>query len=245
MVLTFISLLIDAGVVPPGSEPYSYFVAIQNGLTSALCACLMINGFVGFQLYEDGTSLSLWILRGTSALFFALTFLVSLGTFKSVAGMSPTKTIGMFIMLYLTSAICLAIYIVMQIFLVLNTLEDRWPLGDICIGTLALAVGQIILYAFSNKICGEVAHYFDGLFIATICNLLAVMMVYKYWDSITKEDLEFSVTAKKNNNWEVKGLLPGEDEGRRTTIYQDTAYADSFSNAVPPPRNSNYGGFNY
>jgi hypothetical protein len=29
------------------------------------------------------------------------------------------------------------------------------------------------------------------------------MMVYKYWDSITKEDLEFSVGSKQNN-WEVQ-----------------------------------------
>jgi hypothetical protein len=36
------------------------------------------------------------------------------------------------------------------------------------------------------------------------------MMVYKYWDSITKEDLEFSVGSKQNV-WEVKELL-GEDE---------------------------------
>jgi hypothetical protein len=29
------------------------------------------------------------------------------------------------------------------------------------------------------------------------------MMVYKYWDSITKEDLEFSVGGKANV-WEIK-----------------------------------------
>jgi hypothetical protein len=38
------------------------------------------------------------------------------------------------------------------------------------------------------------------------------MMVYKYWDSITKEDLEFSVGSKQAV-WEVKGLLGGEDDG--------------------------------
>lgn len=36
--------------------------------------------------------------------------------------------------------------------------------------------------------------------------LLAVMMVYKYWDSITKEDLEFSV-GSKTTVWEVKDPL--------------------------------------
>jgi len=36
--------------------------------------------------------------------------------------------------------------------------------------------------------------------------LLSVMMVYKYWDSITKEDLEFSVGSKAAV-WEVKEPL--------------------------------------
>lgn len=244
MLLTFISLCIDSGVVPPGSDPYAYFVAVQNGLTSALCVNLMINGFVGFQLYEDGTALSIWLLRGASFGFFAISFLISIATFKSWAGMSPTKTLGLFIMLYLVSAICLFIYAIMQLILVLGTLQDRWPIGDLAFGILFLAIGQVILYALSNLICEKVQHYFDGLFITTICNLLAVMMVYKYWDSITKEDLEFSVGTKVNT-WEVKGLLPGDDEGRRNTVYGDADYAQSFVQQNGPPRNSAYGGFNY
>ena len=42
----------------------------------------------------------------------------------------------------------------------------------------------------------------------------------QYWDSITKEDLEFSVGTKAAN-WEVKELLPEED--RRNTYYEDTS----------------------
>jgi hypothetical protein len=73
----------------------------------------------------------------------------------------------------------------------------------------------------------------------------------KYWDSITREDLEFSVGTKQNN-WEVKELLPEDD--RRTTIYQDdyatTAYTSQPSTNVSghshgQVRNSNYGGFQY
>jgi hypothetical protein len=179
MLLTFISLCMDSGVVPPGSEPYPYFAAIQAGLTSALCVCLLINGFVGFQLYEDGTTLSVWLLRGVSLVFFIITFLVSLATFKSWAPLRPTRTVGLFVMLYLVSGICLLIYIIMQFILVLNTLQDRWPLGDLALATGFLIIGQVILYALSNTICNRVQHYLDGLFFATICNLLAVMMVYK------------------------------------------------------------------
>lgn len=46
----------------------------------------------------------------------------------------------------------------------------------------------------------------------------------QYWDSITREDLEFSVGTKMNN-WEVKELLP-EDE-RRGTVYADDPHGHS------------------
>lgn len=179
MLLTFFSLVVDAGVVPPGSDPYPYFVSIQNGFTSALVTCLLINGFVGFQLYEDGTPLSVWMLRICSVVAFAITFLVSLATFKSWAGLGPTNTVGLFVVLYLLNAIQLFVYTVLQILLVTRTLQDRWPLGDIGFGVFFFVIGQVILYALSGKICNAVAHYLDGLFFATICNLLAVMMVYK------------------------------------------------------------------
>ncbi|KAK1764435.1 chitin synthase III catalytic subunit [Phialemonium atrogriseum] len=236
MLLTFLSLCVDAGVVPPGSAPYPYFVAIQSGLTSSLITCLMINGFVGFQLYEDGTPLSLWMMRLGSVAAFVISFLVSLATFKSWVGLGPTNTIGLFVVLYLLNAVQLFVYLALQILLVTRTLQDRWPLGDIAFGIFFFVVGQVILYAFSAPICRAVSHYVDGLFIATTCNLLAVMMVYKYWDSITKEDLEFSVGTRMNT-WEVKELLP-EDE-RRATVYSEDPYGHSsaFDNPYSPSSN--------
>lgn len=251
MLLTFISLVVDAGVVPPGSGPYPYFVAIQNGLSSALVTCLLINGFVGFQLYEDGTPLSIWMLRLCSFAAFVISFLVSLATFKSWAGLGPTNTVGLFVVLYLLNGVQLVVFVALQILLVVRTLHDRWPLGDIAFGVFFFVIGQVILYAFSSPLCIAVSHYLDGLFFATTCNLLAVMMIYKvrdwaslpppsaarsaalllthapsyqFWDSITKEDLEFSVSTRMNN-WEVKELLPEED--RRATVYADDPYGHS------------------
>jgi hypothetical protein len=230
MLLTFFSLLVDAGVVPPGSDPWPYFVSVQNGLTSGLITCLLINGFVGFQLYEDGTPLSVWMLRICSLAAFAISFLVSLATFRNWAGMSTENTIGLFVVLYLLNAIQLFVYVAMQILLVTRTLRDRWPLGDIAFGIFFFVAGQVILYAFSSRICTATSHYLDGLFFATVCNLLGVMMVYKYWDSITKEDLEFSVGTRMNN-WEVKDLLPEED--RRTTMYADDPHGHTSAYDMP------------
>jgi Chitin synthase export chaperone len=58
------------------------------------------------------------------------------------------------------------------------------------------------LTIFSNPLCILVKHYLDGLFLSSIFNLLSVMMVFKYWDGITKEDLEFAVGIKKCD-WEI------------------------------------------
>jgi hypothetical protein len=226
MLLSFFSLLVDAGVVPPGNSAYPYFVSIQNGFSSALVTCLLINGFVGFQLYEDGTPLSVWMLRLCTFVAFVISFLVSLATFRDWAGMGPTHTVGLFTVLYLLNGIQIVIYVAMQILLVVRTLQDRWPLATILFGVFFFVIGQVILYSFSSMICTSTSHYLDGLFFVTTCNLLAVMMVYKYWDSITKEDLEFSVGTRLNN-WEVKELLP-EDE-RRTTVYMDDPYGQSSS----------------
>ncbi|KAF2767724.1 hypothetical protein EJ03DRAFT_375878 [Teratosphaeria nubilosa] len=222
--LTICSLVVDSGVAPPGSGPYPYFVAVQLGLVSSTCICLMINGFVGFQLYEDGTTLSVWLLRVCSTTMFLISFAVSLLTFKGWAGLGPGNTVGLFVVVYVFSAIFIAVYVVMQILLTLGTLQERWPLWHITFGVLALVIGQVVLYVFSDTICNGAKHYLDGLFFATLLNLLAVMMVYKFWDAITQEDLEFSV-GQKQNNWEVKELLPEED--RRSALYQDTDYASS------------------
>jgi len=236
--LTICSLLIDCGVVPPASGAYAYFVAVQLGLVSATCICLMINGFVGFQLYEDGTTLSIWLLRVCSLAMFIISFAVSLLTFQGWAGLSPDNTIGLFVVVYIFSAIFIFVYIVMLVLLVLGTLQERWPLLHIIFGVLALVFSQVILYAFSEIICDNVAHYFDALFLSTLLNLLAVMLVYKFWDAITQEDLEFSV-GQRQNNWEVKALLPEED--RRETMYMDSDYATSTYLNQPAQRGSVYG----
>lgn len=218
----------------------------------------MINGFVGFQLYEDGTTLSVWLLRVCSTVMFLIGFAVSLLTFKGWAGLGPENTVGVFVVVYIFSALFLAVYVVMQLILVVGTLQERWPLLHIMFGVLAFIFGQIILYVFSQTICDNVEHYMDGLFFATLLNLLAVMMVYKvsqnhqtntfitmlisrqYWDSITKEDLEFSV-GQRMNNWEVKEPMLPDGGNRNSQFYDlDSEYNSSVYHQ-PAQRTSTFG----
>jgi hypothetical protein len=241
MLLTAFSLVIDAGVVPPGSGPFPWFVAVQNGLVSATCTCLLINGFVGFQLYEDGTNLSVWLLRASSVGMFVISFIVSLFTFKGWVGLDPANPVGLFVVIYVLNAICLAIYVVMQLLLVWNTLDDRWPLGHIALGVFFFVAGQVLVYAFSATICNKIQHYLDGLFFGTVCNLFAVMMIYKVpppppsppWleeTKLTKGSSTGTLSQKKTLN---SPSASNQTTGTSRTCTKKTAASPSIPTAAP------------
>lgn len=128
---------------------------------------------------------SLQFLRISCLAVFGVSLFVAIATFKGIASFNYAKPIGLWIIYILWPLICTVIYIVSQLILVFRTLEDRWPIGDIVFGTAFFTIAQVIMFAFSVTICDAIKHYIDGLFFFTLCMLLSVMMVYKYWDSIT------------------------------------------------------------
>ncbi|ORY70759.1 chitin synthase III catalytic subunit [Leucosporidium creatinivorum] len=211
-VVELLGIFLDSGIIPSYSKVYAWFAAIHTGLSCATYWCLLLNGFVGFQFAEDGTPVSLWSLRISSLIVFFLTGFFAIATFLNLASFSSQKPTALWIVEFIFNLACVVIYIILQLILVLRTLDDRWPIGDIIFGTAFFVIGQVIQYGFSVTICDAVSHYIDGTFFAALCTLFAVMMVYKYWDSITKEDLEFSVGSKQAV-WEVKeSLLRGDED---------------------------------
>jgi hypothetical protein len=240
--ISLLAMFLDSGVIPTSNVVYPWFASAYTGLVAAAYCCLLINGFVGFQFAEDGTPLSLWFLRISCLLVFGASFFIAIATFKQLFGFSYSKPIALFIVYIIWPLVCVPIYIISQLILVFRTLEDRWPIGDIIFGTAFYAGGQVLLFAFSVTICNAIQHYIDGLFFFTLCVLLSVMMVYKYWDSITREDLEFSVGSKAAV-WEVKDPLlapSGEylDEDSTSDRYPYSGHNSSYHSAPP----NQYGG---
>ena len=114
-------------------------------------------------------------------------FFIAIATFKSFAGFAPDKALGLWIIMLcvrssracspvsIFNGICALVYIILQLVLVLRTLDDRWPIGDILFGTAFFAVALVITFAFSVTMCGmrvvtrsrdscdAVKHYLDGL----------------------------------------------------------------------------------
>ncbi|KAJ6521397.1 chitin synthase III catalytic subunit-domain-containing protein [Mycena vulgaris] len=223
--IELLAIFLDSGVIPTSNVVYTVRLiahprAVANPISSGLrqyirawllphTACILINGFVGFQFAEDGTPLSLWLLRISCLVVFGVCFFVAIATFKQFAGFKYAKPIGLWILV-----------------LVFRTLDDRWPIGDILFGAAFFAAAQVLLFGFSITICNAIKHYIDGLFFFTLCMLLSVMMVYKYWDSITREDLEFSVGSKAAV-WEVRDPLlagGGADYASTGNNYATTAH---------------------
>ncbi|KAJ8660649.1 hypothetical protein O0I10_003697 [Lichtheimia ornata] len=210
MISVFLEMFLITDVIPSSNAAYPYFAAIHLGVVSASFWCLLINGFVGFQFAEDGTPLSLWSLRISSFVIFLIVFVIAILTFLNIGPFSYESPGALWAFVFIINGICFIVYVISQIILVVNTLDDRWPLGDILFGFAFFVIGQVLMYIFSVALCDQVKHYVDGVFFGTICTLLGVMMVYKYWDSITKEDLEFSVGSKQNV-WEVKEMMADDD----------------------------------
>ncbi|CAO3703469.1 unnamed protein product [Rhizopus stolonifer] len=211
LVTVFLEMLLLSNIIPTASILYPYFTAAHLGLMSASCWCLLLNGFIGFQFIEDGTKISLWVMRISSLMVFLLVWTLSILTFLNIPPFSTATASMVWTLYYIVNGIMIFAYTVSQIILVVYTLEDRWPLGDIAFGVLFFVSGLVTMYIFSVSLCEQVKHYFDGLFFGTMFNLLSVMMIYKYWDSITKEDLEFSIDSKQRT-WELETLLVNEKE---------------------------------
>jgi len=206
MFIELLAIFLDSAIIPTSNGVYPWFTAVYAGALGALYWCITWVGFIGFSAWEDGTPAALWSLRLSSLVIFGVCFFIAIATFKEYVSFSYTRPIGLFITYLLYPAICVVIYVISQLILVIRTLEDRWVLGDIIFGAAFYVIGCVLLFAFSVKICDAVSHYIDGVFFFTLCMLLSVMFVYKFFDDLTKEDLEFSV-GSKINSWEVKDPL--------------------------------------
>ncbi|KAG5417062.1 CHS7 [Candida metapsilosis] len=220
------SLIVDCGVAPPSSPTYPYFVSLQIGIASGVVVCLLYNGLLCFQFWEDGTRKSLNIMRCVVVVWFVINFIISLITFKHWdTALNFRKTTTMFVFSYVLNAIILAVYVVSQIILVIFALKSLWALGAILLGCFFFIAGQILTYVFSMQICQGASHYIDGLFFGSLCNVFTIMMIYKYWDMITDDDLEFSVANVEqvvnefgpNSNGGVGVLY--DDEKRSSSVF--------------------------
>lgn len=206
LINVILEMFLVTNIIPLSTSLYKYFTAAYVGSSTACFGILLLNGFVGFQWTEDGTRASVWIFRVFSVLFFGAGYSIAIMTFTGVLGMGKENAFLLYITMFIFNIGALTIYVVLQVVLVLTTLHDMWALGDIFFGITTFIMGVGTISVFSPNICQLTSHYIDGMFLCSCFFLISVMMVYKYWDSITCEDLEYAV-GTSDPIWHLKNSM--------------------------------------
>lgn len=194
-------------------NPAQAFTGIHLGAIVATTWILLMNAVVGFQLIDDGTPLSIGLIIFSAAALFIGTGYIALDTGFSWTDhfdrslTAPNRNIGLYVLYQLAPLIFLALFFLLEIFLVLRVLGEvrplcrflpsgAWPTIKVLtmspvylIGaTLLFAIGQIFQYVISTHLCNSTSGRIDGALFETLFTLLAVAMLWVFWSSITEDD---------------------------------------------------------
>ncbi|KAL8918947.1 MAG: hypothetical protein Q9208_007057 [Pyrenodesmia sp. 3 TL-2023] len=177
------------------------FTAVHLGAIVATLWVLMLNGIVGFQLLDDGTPLSLGLILLSAAALFIGTGYIALDTAFSYSGrFDPSLTgahrnIGLYVLYQLAPLVFLAGFFVLETVLVLKVLGEKKPMLYLLGAALLFAIGQIFQYVISTHICSGTDGKINGALFETLFTLLAVVMTWVFWSSITEDDWPMPVTG--------------------------------------------------
>jgi hypothetical protein len=155
---------------------------------------LMLNALVGYQVVDDGTPLSLGLMAGSAAILFGGTLYITLATgfrWNTIWESSynlPNRHIALYVLYQLVPLIFLVAFYVLEAVLVLRILGEKRPMIYLTAALVLFAIGQIFNYVISSYICRGTSGAIDGALFQTLFTLLAVVMVWIFWSSITEDD---------------------------------------------------------
>lgn len=178
----------------PISPTLQAFSAIHIGAIAATTWILFLNGIVGYQLMDDGTPFSLGLLLGSSLLF-----LIGVGYIALDTGFSFTsywadslegnnRHIALYVLYLLLPLLWIVLYFLLETVLVLRVLGETRPMLFLVAAAVAFAAGQVFDFVVSPYICNGTAGKIDGALFETLFTLVAVVLVWLFWSSITEDD---------------------------------------------------------
>jgi hypothetical protein len=115
-------------------SPTQAFTAVHIATVVATMWVLMLNGVVGYQLLEDGTAMSMGLVVGSALIFFVGTGYIALDTGFSWTGYwdisldGNNRAYALYTLYQLVPLLFLAIFFLLETFLVLRILGERRPM---------------------------------------------------------------------------------------------------------------------
>ena len=99
----------------------------------------MLNGFVGYQLLDDGTIISIGLLLLSAIALFVGTGYITLDTAFSYTGhfdrslTAPNRNPGLYVLYQLAPLVFLFVFFCLEPWLVLKELGEQKPMGKPCL----------------------------------------------------------------------------------------------------------------
>lgn len=182
------------GGIPLNDAVRRGFSAAHIAAVTATFWILLMNAMVGYQLLDDGTSLSVGLILASAAAFFIGTGYIALDTGFSWTGYwddsqkGNHRNIALYVLYQLCPLVFLAIYFLLESVLVLRVLGEMRPMIYLLAATLLFAIGQIFNYVISVHICRPTHGAINGSFFETFFNIFSVVGIWYFWSSITEDD---------------------------------------------------------
>jgi hypothetical protein len=170
------------------------FSAAHIAAVTATTWVLLLNAIVGFQLLDDGTPLSVGLMALSSGILFIGTGYIALDTGFSWTGyfdstlVPPNRSYSLYTMYQLVPLVFLVVFFCLEAYLVLRVLGEKKPMIYLTVAALLFAIGQIFQYVISVHLCNATDGAINGGLFETLFTLLAVIMIWVFWSSITEDD---------------------------------------------------------
>ncbi|KAH6640780.1 chitin synthase III catalytic subunit [Chaetomium tenue] len=193
-ILISICEIFSVGDFPLDNKVRLAFSAIHIGAIAATTWILFLNGIVGYQLMDDGTPFSLGLLLGSSLLFLIGVGYIALDTGFSFTGYWDSSEAGvnrhlaLYVLYLLLPLLWIVLYFVLETVLVLRVLGETRPMMFLVSAAIAFAAGQVFDFVVSPYICNGTSGAIDGALFETLFTLVAVVLVWLFWSSITEDD---------------------------------------------------------
>lgn len=195
-VIISICEIFTVGEFPLDRQVRNAFTAVHIAAIIATTWILMVNAVVGYQLIDDGTALSMALMLVSAAVLFVGTGYIALDTgFRwtnywddSYDIDNHNRHIALYVLYQLVPLIFLVAFYVLEAVLVIRILGETRPMIYLTAAAVLFAAGQVFNYVVSRYICEGTSGKIDGSMFQTLFTLLAVVMIWIFWASITEDD---------------------------------------------------------
>ena len=197
-------LLLDIVLNILGSNR-GFIGSLYAGVLTGFFWILFLNGFVGYQVVEDGSALSVWgILLSTSLFSFLggyFTFGVSIGNI-AMFGPAKTNSPALFGILLIWPIVSMSLYVLLMTVLVVKQLSQRKPMLYLSLSIALAILSFIFTIRVSDQLCmgtrsndqkgalpGQTLGYLTGAPFGVFFGFLAYGLLFKFWFAITEGTL--------------------------------------------------------